>query len=241
VLNRRASHDATPEPAVLIGAVMLLLLASVPLAGGDLRRLEYLHLKVVWLLPTALAAQVLITDVVPGWPAGPLIAIHLATYVAAAVFVWCNRTLRGLPLLAVGAALNGVTIAVNGGTLPASATALRLAGITEKAGDFANSGVLAHPHLAFLGDVFALPSSWPLANVFSIGDVIILIGAGWTLHRICRRPHARSTPTRPAAARVQLNAEHNDAAAVALAVEEQQHGHHPNHSGQADPIVHPKD
>ena len=35
-----------------------------------------------------------------------------------------------------------------------------------------NSGVLAAPRLAFLGDVFAIPAGWPLANVFSIGDVL---------------------------------------------------------------------
>ena len=51
---------------------------------------------------------------------------------------------------------------------------------------FQNSTALAEPRLAFLGDVFSLPASWPLSNVFSIGDVLIALGIVWALHRICR-------------------------------------------------------
>ena len=178
---------------MLMGAVVLLLLASVPLLGGDLRRLSRLQLRSTWLLPVALGAQVLIVNIVPDGPLLVLVAIHLATYALAALFVWRNRHTPGLPLLSLGAALNGVTIAVNGGTLPASASALRRAGLSPAAGDFSNSGVLHHPHLALLGDIFAVPASWPLANVFSIGDVLILLGAGWTLHRTCRPPRDAAT------------------------------------------------
>jgi hypothetical protein len=35
----------------------------------------------------------------------------------------------------------------------------------------------AHTRLAFLGDMIPMPSWMPLANVFSIGDVIIAFGA----------------------------------------------------------------
>ena len=45
--------------------------------------------------------------------------------------------------------------------------------------------MLPHPRLGFLGDVFAIPAGFPLANVFSIGDVLIVLGVGWGAHRIC--------------------------------------------------------
>jgi hypothetical protein len=51
---------------------------------------------------------------------------------------------------------------------------------------FQNSTALADPRLAFLGDVFSLPASWPLSNVFSVGDVLIALGVVWALHRIGR-------------------------------------------------------
>jgi hypothetical protein len=42
---------------------------------------------------------------------------------------------------------------------------------------FQNSTALAAPRLAFLGDVFSLPASWPLSNVFSVGDILIALGS----------------------------------------------------------------
>ncbi len=172
-----------------MGGCVLLCLALVALTGGDLRRLAELRLRSTPLLFLALAVQVLITDIVEGDAPRPLlISAHLATYGLAGVFVWHNRHVPGLALLSVGAACNAVTIALNGGTLPASAEALRRAGIHISPAEFTNSGVLPHPRLGFLGDVFAVPAGWPLANVFSIGDVLIVLGAAWCLHRACRRP-----------------------------------------------------
>jgi hypothetical protein len=87
-------------------------------------------------------------------------------------------------LTALGAALNLLAITANGGVMPASPAALARAGLADDPG-FQNSTVLADPRLAFLGDVFAVPASWPLSNVFSIGDVLIAAGLAWGLHRVC--------------------------------------------------------
>ena len=114
---------------MLMGLCVLIALAVVALTGGDLRRLADLRLRSQGLLYLALAVQVLITDFLTTWPHPVLVAAHLVTYAAAALIVWRNRPLPGLPLLAFGAACNGLTIAANGGTLPASAAALRRAGI----------------------------------------------------------------------------------------------------------------
>src|SRR3954470_18405322 len=62
----------------------------------------------------------------------------------------------------------------NGGVRPADKDAIASLAHTTAEGDFANSQVLAHPRLQFLGDVFATPASWPLHNVFSIGDIILV-------------------------------------------------------------------
>jgi len=65
---------------------------------------------------------------------------------------------------------------------------------------FANSTAVAHPHLSILGDVFAVPASWPVSNVFSVGDVILVVAALLALHCLCgsrlalarfAAPHAR--------------------------------------------------
>jgi hypothetical protein len=69
--------------------------------------------------------------------------------------------------------------------MPASPSAMAGAGLNLEPG-FQNSTALAEPRLAFLGDVFYLPASWPLSNVFSVGDVLIALGVAWALHRTCR-------------------------------------------------------
>jgi Family of unknown function (DUF5317) len=170
---------------VIIPLLGLLALVSPLVLGGRLRRFGSVRLRQAVVLPIALILQVVIVEVIPEANHAALSAAHVATYVAAGWFVWVNRAIPGLWIIALGAASNGVTIAVNGGTLPASKAALSTAGIHLKPGEFLNSGVLPHPHLSFLGDVFAIPDRFPLANVFSVGDALIVIGVFWAAQRIC--------------------------------------------------------
>jgi Family of unknown function (DUF5317) len=170
---------------MIIPLMGLLALISPLFTGGKLRRFGDVRLRQAIVLPIALISQVVIIEVIPEANHAALSVVHIATYVAAGWFVWVNRAIPGLWIIALGAFSNGFTIALNGGTLPASRAALNAAGIHPKAGEFLNSGVLAHPHLAFLGDVFAIPSGSPLSNVFSIGDTLIVVGVFWAAQRIC--------------------------------------------------------
>ena len=178
---------------MLMALLAGLLVATVPLFGGHLRALAHVRITSFWLIAGALALQVVAISVVPTWPREVLVSAHLVSYLMAGWFVWLNRRVSGLPIVALGGALNAVTIAVNGGTLPASRLALATAGIHPVAGDFNNSGVLAHPHLAWLGDVIPVPASVPMANVFSIGDLLILLGLAYGLHHLCGSRLVRSS------------------------------------------------
>lgn len=101
--------------------------------------------------------------------------VHAGSYAPMAVFVIANRAIPGLPLVVVGLVLNAAAIIANGGVMPADPDALRRAGI-EIDGGFSNSAPVEDPKLAWLGDVFALPEPLPFANVFSIGDVVLVLG-----------------------------------------------------------------
>ncbi len=165
-----------------LAALAALLLPAV--LGGQLRRLADVRLRYTWAVSSALIVQILVIELLPG-PHWLLSGAHVATYVVAAFYLWANRRVPGLLVLGLGGASNGVTIALNGGTLPARAGALELAGIEQTAGEFANSGVVHDARLAFLGDVFAIPEAWPLSNVVSIGDLLIVLGVGYASLRIC--------------------------------------------------------
>ena len=166
-------------------AILLLAVGTVPLAGGRLQKLATVRLRWAWTLPVALTIQILITTVVPNGPRTLHAAAHLVSYGFGAAFLVANRRFPGIGLLALGASLNLLAITANGGVMPADPDALRLAGWPVTSSDFENSTALAHPRLALLGDVFAIPRFVPLANVFSIGDILIVLAGIWAIHRIC--------------------------------------------------------
>lgn len=105
---------------------------------------------------------------------GPV--LHVLTYVGAAAFLWMNRMIAGVWFVGAGALVNGVVIALNGGTLPARREAAEAAGVDHGL-DFANTAVLDDPVLPWLGDYWAWPEPLPFANTFSVGDILIVIGA----------------------------------------------------------------
>ena len=178
---------------MLLIVSIVLGLATAPLLGGRLRRLAELRFRLSWLLATSLIVQILVLTVFPGPKTWWRLSAFLGSYGLAAAFLVANRALAGFRLLALGAAMNLLVIGANGGVMPASAAATTRAGIGPGSGEtFANSLVIEHPRLAFLGDVLAVPQGWPLANVFSPGDILLAIGAFVAVHgaagsRLARR------------------------------------------------------
>lgn len=170
---------------VALVLAFLLALVSVPLAGGRLSRLAELRVRGGALVAAALVVQVLVISVVPGVPGWAARAAHLGSYALAVGFLVANRRVPGLWVVGVGTAANAVAIAANGGVMPASASALRAAGSVPVGERFANSTPVAGARLAWLGDVFATPTWFPLHNVFSVGDVLIVAGVLVTVHRVC--------------------------------------------------------
>ena len=99
--------------------------------------------------------------------------------------LWLNRSQPGLLLVMVGVLANGLAVVVNGGWMPVYLPALDVAGLTTL--DLSPTYHVALPAdigLAFLlqagplGDIIPFPAPI-LANVVSIGDVLISIGLGW--------------------------------------------------------------
>jgi hypothetical protein len=170
---------------MLIAALVVLAVLTVPLSGGRWARLAAFRPRGTWLLWLALGVQVLQFTVLHLGRFSD--AVHVGTYVLAAAFLVVNRRVPGGWLVALGGLCNGLTITLNHGTLPARAAALRAAGLRVNRDDFVNSGVMAHAKLPWLGDVFYLPKGIPLANVFSVGDVLLVIGAFVVVHGLARR------------------------------------------------------
>ena len=169
---------------MLIGFAFLLCLLTVPLARGRVHALAQVRMRARSLAAAGLGLQVLIISIFPGGDQRVHAAAHVASYVLVGCFVAANWTVPYLWLIALGGALNAVAIGFNGGVMPADPGALAAAGIANDPQTFANSTAVADPVLLFLGDVMWIPASWPMNNVFSIGDVLIVVGAFLALHTI---------------------------------------------------------
>lgn len=168
------------------------MIVSVPLVGGDLSKLGTVNLRFKWLIFAGLALQIMITVVVRvSESTGEL--LHLVSYVPVLAFLVLNSKLRGVALVTLGATLNILAIVANKGTMPASLSAVQSAGIHYDE-SFSNSAPVAHPKLQFLGDIFAVPQRFPLANVYSIGDILIVLGAAWCIYSTTRRIKSERVP-----------------------------------------------
>ena len=167
-----------------LALAFLLLLVTVPLFGGRLGRLEEVRLRWLWLAFVAFGVQVVLVTVVPDGDTDLHRILHLVTYALVGACVLRNLDLRFLWVAALGGFLNLIAIAANGGVMPASRRALETAGLEVQSGSFANSDAVDDAHVAFLGDVFAIPAGWPGANVFSVGDVVMLAGVFLAVHAV---------------------------------------------------------
>ena len=172
---------------ILLVFVLLALVVAL-LSGGNLRNLAHIQVTHSYLILVSLGIQIVVFSTWWHERIGEslwgeiLYALSLLLLVGV---VWVNRRVPGLALLGVGLTFNALVILANGGRLPASLQALRTAGIAEAGMAYAasratNSMLMDEStRLWYLGDIFAIPRGFPLANVYSIGDVLIALGAAW--------------------------------------------------------------
>ncbi len=179
---------------IIVYCCAFVLLLSAVILRGKLARLAEIRLRGLWLVWVALADQLGIILLPPAAPHWVYSAFHIASYVAAAAFVWVNRRIPGALLVFVGGAMNTAAIFANGGEMPATVSALKASGWHPMPGHFANSGAVAHAKLQWLGDIFATPRWFPGHDVFSAGDVIIVVGFALLIFVTCTRRQQPGSP-----------------------------------------------
>jgi Family of unknown function (DUF5317) len=167
---------------MILGLVFIACLLTVPLARGRLTALADLELRRGWLAIAGIGVQILIISVWPGAPGWISEGVHMLSYLLLGAFAWSNRRIPGVPIVMAGGLLNFICIVANGGVMPADP---ELARHVAGAEGFVNSGAMEDPRLLFLGDVFATPSWFPLYNVYSVGDAVIVLGVFVLLHTVC--------------------------------------------------------
>jgi hypothetical protein len=165
------------------------------LRGGTLAALGGATPRIPWVIPLAFAVQYAIAratgDDVLWW----VLPVHMGSYVLLLAGIVANRGLPGAPMLAAGLALNALAIGANGGLMPLAPEHLALnhAGVQIEPGQHVprTKSVLLpreDTHFLQLTDVLALPEGLPKRGMFSVGDVAIVLGVGWSIQGLMRRP-----------------------------------------------------
>jgi Family of unknown function (DUF5317) len=156
--------------AIPVGLVIGLLL------GGRLAGLAEIRFRWAGLAAIGFAFQVLLFSEPVTARVGDLgPPLYVASTAVVLVAVLRNVAIRGMPLIAAGAASNLLAIVANGGYMPASREAAAAAARVDPT-TYSNSVIRDGAVLAPLTDIFALPTWLPMSNVFSIGDVLIAVG-----------------------------------------------------------------
>jgi MFS family permease len=154
-------------PSLAIGLALAVVL------GGKPSRLVEVRFRLAPLVLGAFGVQLLLFTRL-GPELDPLVAdvLHIGSYVLLLVFAASNLRIRALIPVLLGVGLNALAIIANKGKMPISRDAAATVGV-----DLRDTNVSPDAeHLRFLGDVFALPPELPIANTFSVGDLLIGFG-----------------------------------------------------------------
>lgn len=161
----------------LVFPVLLAILVGLAL-GGRLGALAELPLRAPWLFLLAFGLQVVAFpfSVLP-WTTHMTLAkvLWLTSYAILVVGMVLNVRIRGVAIVGAGMCANIAAILANGGTMPVLPGAMHDAGRGQAV--VHNSTSVESPALPWLVDRWAAPDWIPLANVFSVGDVAIAVGA----------------------------------------------------------------
>ena len=148
--------------------------------GGRLSDMANVPFRHFWLLFVPLLLQLALYSPLRTrlpFDAAAVPSIYVVSMLAGAVVAWLNRSLPGFALLLAGLLSNLLVISMNGGYMPVSADARAISGMPPLAGRANNVMPLtATSALWFLSDILPVPNGIPLANVYSLGDVLITAG-----------------------------------------------------------------
>ncbi len=177
---------------VLIVAVLAGVLLGIVRAKIHKMPYQVVQIQHIWLVLAAYIPQFFIFFLPATRSAIPdqwVAVLFVLSQVLLLVFIWINRRIPGGWLMGIGLLLNFLAIILNGGMMPLTpqnAQHLLPAGSTvtltlgERVG--ISKDILLEKsatRLWFLGDVFLLPEWFNFPMAFSLGDVLLSLGAFW--------------------------------------------------------------
>jgi Family of unknown function (DUF5317) len=169
--------------AVLRACIVLGVIVIARLSGGSLRHFASLVLRWPLLIVASITLQLLIFTPFreESLVQVAVVPIYLLSMVLLVIWVWFNRHIPGITLIALGIIGNLAAIVANGGYMPVDPDAARYAGniaLYENDVPVVNNSYATDDQvkLWFLTDIFPIPQGIPFANVLSLGDMLLTTG-----------------------------------------------------------------
>ncbi|MFL5804236.1 MAG: DUF5317 family protein [Roseiflexaceae bacterium] len=166
--------------------IILTVIALALLRGGSLHNLAAVRLRWLPLVFASLALQLLIFT---PFRTAPLVGVatpwlYLLSMLMLAAWVAANWHIPGMALMAAGLLLNLAAITANGGYMPIAPEATHSYGISANYTDDGRHNnsvalVAGQAYLWLLTDIIVVP----FAGVFSIGDVLLMLGVAICCYR----------------------------------------------------------
>lgn len=194
----RWTHMEVVAVAIAVG------ISIAVLTGGTLARILDTRIRWSVLLFVAFGAQLVLGLWSPGdgWPDALGFGVFVGTLAALLVFCALNLHLTGMSIVLVGAALNLLVVALNGGMpvrLADDAPSDRMAALERSATHLPEDDAET---LSFLGDIIVLPD--PVDRSISFGDLILGVGLVDVLVHASR--HRKRTAPQPVTSASAANA-----------------------------------
>ncbi|HPP76283.1 MAG TPA: DUF5317 domain-containing protein [Armatimonadota bacterium] len=149
---------------------------------GQIFRLADLEIRRIWLVTVPVAvilASIIFRRTTPPEIWQPVTgALHLVTSAALFALFWSNRKLPGIKWLLAGWLLNFAPILTNGGRMPVSKWAVKIAyGSGQEGRMLQHIWMSSQTKFNFLGDFIPLPTPLvAIPEVVSPGDILMAVG-----------------------------------------------------------------
>ena len=155
---------------------------------GKIKNIERIEIKAWYLFLLAALIQVTVSflkgkDMLLGTEFFNtyFVYVHLITYILLLVGIILNIKNKFMIFILIGMVLNFIVIFSNGGKMPVSFKNVKGYEhygdeLPESAYDIKHSLVTENTRCVYLADIIALPRSYPLAGIISIGDIFLTLG-----------------------------------------------------------------
>lgn len=184
--------------------IVLLVFLLAIISGGKIQNLKYVKFRFSWMVFIGLFLKVLTNSGLRysiGLSDSHAAKLYILSFVFIAAFIILNSKLKGFVLVGLGLSSNLLAIAANAGRMPVKEEYFYLTTAPEEIEKY-YQGLSAYNYiptgpdtkLYYLCDIILMPHWIMITRVFSVGDILITIGAAYFVWTVIKNGYIYDKP-----------------------------------------------